>query len=787
MKQISTLKLCLGLFLALTVLTVAAVFSFAQPAITEVGNEEELRAAVANGGEIRLINDFQIVDIETGIAEPIVVEKDVVLDLNGHVIELTTPGADSLFTVSGASLTVNGIVGSNSFLGYNGGGSVFKIVGVEGKETSLTVNYAQVYARLGGEFQNPSRPIGIISIEAEGTATVPTATINDGRFFCENEMASYFGPIVAGKTEALTVAGGSFGVDPSDYLAEHHEAIRDWDNYLVLPIAQEYSDAFREYLDENGKFVLNYYQPEEGESLDPLFEALWMTEDPLYFYTSTLNEEDYSIYVSLYDRESGDILETHKVNFVFNCNPALRQIVKDIIDLIPEDPEGYYFTTKDMELINYWMSMNSEREYSGSLMQYSGEFRELVDYKNFSLDPRMGWDTPFYTEYFGPGNFMHDGVVYGMKEIGVKAQHILYVPDNTPNTRQDLIAAAQARIDEYLGGNSGVTVAYADTAEECYYRWYFEYCAWEWEEDLPDVSYEDWKQSSYFPVISDQEIEDCSGIPGITLADDCFQVEINGICHYLFILPDSSNMVSPTCKTADAVTNVTVSATDPTLPLDTMIEIEKLTDGTEYERILEILEIETEETFDIKLHSQSLNQYITTLDNGTFEVRIPLSDEWDGKDPTVYYVDENGLPIEHEVTLTEEKDWAIFVTNHFSIYTLAEKQSTENDSTNTGSGSGSGTNTETDDATSGGAGSGTTSDGGTASDGNGNAGTNGTSSSTGNAGGGANAGTSGSGNGAGKPSNPSTSGRSGALAWTGLLVAVAITAAAGILLKQKNS
>lgn len=59
------------------------------------------------------------------------------------------------------------------------------------------------------------------------------------------------------------------------------------------------------------------------------------------------------------------------------------------------------------------------------------------------------------------------------------------------------------------------------------------------------------------------------------------------------------------------------------------------------------------------------------LEDGSFEVRIPLSEKLKGKDLVAYYVDDNGNKEEHEVTIKE--GYAVFNTNHFSTYTLAEK------------------------------------------------------------------------------------------------------------------
>lgn len=61
------------------------------------------------------------------------------------------------------------------------------------------------------------------------------------------------------------------------------------------------------------------------------------------------------------------------------------------------------------------------------------------------------------------------------------------------------------------------------------------------------------------------------------------------------------------------------------------------------------------------------------LEDGSFEVRIPLSEKLKGKDLVAYYVDNNGNKEEHEVTIKD--GYAVFNTNHFSTYTLAEKVS----------------------------------------------------------------------------------------------------------------
>ena len=124
-------------------------------------------------------------------------------------------------------------------------------------------------------------------------------------------------------------------------------------------------------------------------------------------------------------------------------------------------------------------------------------------------------------------------------------------------------------------------------------------------------------------------------------------------------------MYTPTFVSSDVATDVAISANSGTLPLDTLIRVNEITGGDQYEKIMKILALEDGEIYDLKLFSQALEKNITKLEDGSFEVRIPLSEKLKGKDLVAYYVDDNG----------NKEGYAVFNTNHFSTYTLAEKVS----------------------------------------------------------------------------------------------------------------
>ncbi len=137
------------------------------------------------------------------------------------------------------------------------------------------------------------------------------------------------------------------------------------------------------------------------------------------------------------------------------------------------------------------------------------------------------------------------------------------------------------------------------------------------------------------------------------------------------VAKDNSKLVMPSYESVDLETKISVSTDSGDVPLDTVVEVDELTEGEEYNRICKVVNADDNEMFDIKLHSNSLENHITTLENGKFLVKIPIPEEFKGKDLSVFYVDAGGKSTEYTVTVKD--GYASFETDHFSIYTLAAK------------------------------------------------------------------------------------------------------------------
>lgn len=153
-----------------------------------------------------------------------------------------------------------------------------------------------------------------------------------------------------------------------------------------------------------------------------------------------------------------------------------------------------------------------------------------------------------------------------------------------------------------------------------------------------------------------------------------YKLKIDDNEYNILIVPDSSKMIQPPAekKTVDVATNISIATTSKSVPVDATIKASAITSGQEYEKIMEKLNVENSQSFDLKLYSNIKDEYITSVEDGYFSVNIPVPDFLKDKELAVYYVSDDGKIEEYPVTINGDN--AEFKTNHFSIYTLAEKK-----------------------------------------------------------------------------------------------------------------
>ena len=325
------------------------------------------------------------------------------------------------------------------------------------------------------------------------------------------------------------------------------------------------------------------------------------------------------------------------VSLSYNYNNNIKSLVDQIVGngLLNK----ISFTLTDTEFLNYL-------NYGGVLADYSSEFKNQLSNFNFKfeMDPAGGGFDPFQTDEIGFYKFSYGGTLYAVKEyMEISAKHIIYVPSDTT----DIKKAIENRLKDLFGSDNHIVVAESDDTIN----------------DLLGETVENGNQHYYILTSMNEDI-------------DIYGMEFDFIA-----IKDSSKINNDIVfYSNDLVTNVLVS-TDYDIPRDTMIKVLELTNGEKYDQIMKILNITDGEMFDISLYSSAQNKNITKLDNGKFLVGIPIPDKFKGKKLTIYYVDENDEIIEYEVDDTYKEGYAYFETDHFSIYTLAEKTNGSNPKT----------------------------------------------------------------------------------------------------------
>jgi len=437
------------------------------------------------------------------------------------------------------------------------------------------------------------------------------------------------------------------------------------------------SKEFKSYLNKDGKFEFNSSVPSNEEHFNLLVD-LNTYDDEMNWNGMMLTNpsSDYSEFDLTINSDDEDKKETHRVKAQYNYDKKVAARIKNIVNTVIKNKNK--FEVKDLELVNYQYN-RIKNGYNAELTMFSGELKNALNYENleFKLSGRGGSSAPLKRESIGFFYITYAGSIYHViSPFGATADHIIYVPSDTENTKEAIVAAAQKRIDDYLG-ETDVEVSYLSTAWEYWVRYHYEATREEWEEyEGIGFTIEEFEQklgAYVFQYPSFEEgFEEVFELSGISEDDMMFTIDVPidenmGDSFDVFIKRDSSKMVNPVSKTVDLSTEIEIK-TNETLPLDTVIQVKELTSGTEYEKIVKILNLTDNLTFDLKLYSNSLDKYITKLDDGSFEVRIPIPEGFKGKDLVAYYVDKNGKKEEYKVDI--KGDYAVFNTTHFSIYTL---------------------------------------------------------------------------------------------------------------------
>lgn len=475
---------------------------------------------------------------------------------------------------------------------------------------------------------------------------------------------------------------------------------------------QKMSEEFRSILTD-GKFVFNYAKPSNKDDILAQIACDSFEDATGNFSLHNENGEvalsDDLSKITIGRWDNMEEVERHTVDAVWNYNEKAYKAAQSFVKNLPiEDSKSTFFYLTDLEYMNYLVNNLSPSSEFDEMANYSGELKAITNNTNFSIkmESRAGGGNPFFDTRSGITRMYYRDSVYKvwLNEIHVQANHAIYVPEETPDTKDALVAAAQKRVDDYIGKNvikitdAGKTISqyYEDeitsfdsqianlqqellrlqaiitteqakdpTLQDINLISETEVKIFLIESDLDSLtSQKEWTEEDYNN--GEYHYDHMKNAVG----DYIFNVTIKGSdeCYSFVIIKDNSMLTVPTYQNVDISTDVSVSTDSSEVPLDTIIAVDKISEGKEHDRICGVLDTKDNEMFDIKLHSGSMDSYITKLKNGKFNVRLPIPEKYENKKLIVYYVDTNGNKTEHSVTV--KNGFASFETDHFSIYTL---------------------------------------------------------------------------------------------------------------------
>ena len=684
-------KSILLIIIALAVLLLSQTYVNA----VEINSAETLTAAFAGksatieGTTITLTEDVEFInlDAEPGVSPYDYVYlsgEDYVLDLNGNSITTLE------FIVVNGSLTINDVDGSGKFNAINGlsteedGKLVIKngTISSLGNLGTTTINNGTL-----GAITN----YGTITIEDGYFSTIwqaiGTATIKGGTFISKIEEDYLSISSFNLDTSAITMTGGEFiaegdleyalvltsGIsyieEPAitGLIAADHKVKFDEYNPIEYPPMAEgeeyYCEAFYgktvkiSPITEYEKNLIKKIAPDgENATLKTVkpenMDEYWLTN----VVNKMLNEDKYHAWASPTEDANIITIEISGEGFygIYDINvtyeePKENTYVNSFVKGIKEfelDNFATYYQVTDLGLINYYMTSSASELWNvgaaGRVLKYSDEIIDLVDGGNikFQLEFGMGQDDEsfIYEQASGELTVFYNDYAYATKQQGIYLKRVIYIPEDTAETKEAYIQAAQERINKYLGKENIVSVTYGDTLENL----------------------ENLNSEALDPSIEANTTD--GNYYNITVKD------VNGKerTYKFYIMKGTEEQLKePVYQGKDRITKVEIKSTDANVPLDTTVNVTKSDDDIE-----EILGTDNYEAYNISLYSDAKKASVKKLENGVFTVRIPIPEKLKDKDVEVYFIDKDGTKTPHTTNI--EEGFAVFETNHFSTYALAE-------------------------------------------------------------------------------------------------------------------
>jgi len=383
------------------------------------------------------------------------------------------------------------------------------------------------------------------------------------------------------------------------------------------------------------------------------FEQIGEDHPGFVIDTETCND-DYTVCdVVYYGQSSEDNGRMEEVNISYKYDSAVKKVVDGFIPAMKNGSKT--FIIKDVDYLSYVIN-------NMSVVTASREFKKLIGYKNFDVDFRAGADGELYQEALGNPMFKYkDDIYYVGDQTKFVIQQLIYVNNDSTNIAKDI----ENRIKALFPGHEVTVIANPETLSATLTRIENEFSEYFDQESGYLTETYGSKETYVATLMADYEfLDSAEGLYQVTVDEETFVVAAEKTTEAL------ENEVS--VVTSDVDSDVTISA-NKTIPLDTLIQVARITSGDDYDKVVKAIKLNNIVVYDLKLYSKT-SGYVTELEDGTFEVKVPMDSSLDPKSVKAYYVDSDGKVTEYDVEVTSDGKYGIFRTNHFSVYTLASPE-----------------------------------------------------------------------------------------------------------------
>lgn len=443
------------------------------------------------------------------------------------------------------------------------------------------------------------------------------------------------------------------GVNAEVDLEQIHNNISETNELMVKSIPISYYKETKNYKtciavnkdyfseEENSKNCLNYIYRLIVNSY--LNKTINLPEGYKY-YINNCKLTDETCEISIGNEEKGSE-EEYKIIFSEEYDEKIFEDASKFIDNIKKE---YYLS--DMSYINQLINYTDEIGFFDSVIYDNYKILNIFPEFKYNLEKNPNFDYIPVTLGVGGSPIMYGSgaevVVYqndvavGISEgLNYNTLKLVFVPDTTENTNDAYIDAAKTRIEEYLNNEEyEITLEYDEEYEK-------EYCSDEW--SVCDVS------RDLNKIFNDEE----------EYIAKPFKLIINNSVYFVGIVPVSEDkIIDLEIKALDYDTNISIETNGANVPLDITLRVKdksKEYGKHGYDRV-----------YDINLYSLLKDGYITRILDGV-KVKIPLSDNYKHNKVDVWHIKEDGSKGEKynaEVVEIEGKKYAVFTTNHFSMY-----------------------------------------------------------------------------------------------------------------------